>query len=39
MSDCEWIIARDTNDTFVPTILDGDENVMQTLAAPPKRSF
>ena len=30
---------RDTNDTFVPTILDGDENVMQTLAAPPNRSF
>jgi len=25
---------RDTNDTFVPTILDSDENVIRTLANP-----
>jgi hypothetical protein len=31
---CEWIIACDTNDTFVPTILDSDENVIRTLAKP-----
>ena len=31
-SDCEWIIACDTNDTFVPTILDSNENVIRQLA-------
>jgi hypothetical protein len=34
MSDCEWIIACNTNDNFVSIILDRDENVIRTLANP-----
>ena len=39
MGDCEWIIARNTNDNFVSTILNNNENVVPTLSCPPKKFF
>jgi hypothetical protein len=39
MSDCEWIMACNANDNFVPITLDGNENVIPTFRCPPGKFF